>query len=315
MDSEDRASERKIFDHTADQPSALLDREITQHGFLHVDGGPAELESNSLGFARIAAPPVDRSPAVSASRPGNALYLASIAVIAIAIAGIFFDAGYSLLQPSSPGPISSLNEPRAPQQHRAADRELGHRPSPAPSSSVAAELVAVPLAPAAPLPVAGHIAPPADGAPQKANEAGRANEDHSVTEPPARSGSAARPAHQATEPAVSVKAPITANLPDQPGPKPSLSEAEIADLLKHGDAFLSIGDLTSARLFYERAATAGDSRAALRLGATFDPDFLERAGLRNVKGDPATARSWYSRALDLGAPEASRPLNSLNNKQ
>jgi len=51
------------------------------------------------------------------------------------------------------------------------------------------------------------------------------------------------------------------------------------------------------------------------LGATFDPAFLGLAGLRNVQGDAAEARSWYSRALDLGAAEAKRQLNSLETKQ
>jgi TPR repeat protein len=86
-------------------------------------------------------------------------------------------------------------------------------------------------------------------------------------------------------------------------------------LLEHGDALVQIGDIASARLFYERAATAGNGRAALRLGATFDPAFLERAGLHNLKGDAAAARSWYGRALDLGTAEAKQQLNSLENRQ
>jgi hypothetical protein len=56
--------------------------------------------------------------------------------------------------------------------------------------------------------------------------------------------------------------------------------AEIAELLARGDSFVVIGDLASARVFYERAASAGDGRAALRMGTTFDPAFLRRTGLR-----------------------------------
>jgi len=77
-----------------------------------------------------------------------------------------------------------------------------------------------------------------------------------------------------------------------------LAAAEISELLTQGDARLQIGDVTSARLFYERAADARDGRGAMRLGATFDPTFLQRAGLRNMRGDPAEAQFWYSRALD-----------------
>jgi hypothetical protein len=46
-----------------------------------------------------------------------------------------------------------------------------------------------------------------------------------------------------------------------------LSVREISELSEHGDALLRTGDIASARLFYKRAAAAGDGRAALRLGA------------------------------------------------
>jgi TPR repeat protein len=82
-----------------------------------------------------------------------------------------------------------------------------------------------------------------------------------------------------------------------------------------GDAFLHAGDIASARLFYERAAGAGDGQAALRMGATFDPAFLDRADPRAARGDPAEARVWYERARDLGEVEAERWLKSLGTKQ
>jgi hypothetical protein len=311
VDGEDKVSERKVFDHTSDRSLALLDTELTQYGISGLNGRPSAPDHHPLVLPKVAVSPADRSLAVSASRPGNALYLASITVIATAIAGIFFGAGYSLLAPSARGLVSSSNQPLAAPRLHVTEREAERGPLSATSSSVAAALPAVSLTPA--VPVAGHAAAPADEAAQKASETARTQEDRQVTEASARLGPSAAPAHEA--PAASVKAPITASAPDLPVPKPGLSAAEIAHLLKHGDDFLSIGDLASARLFYERAATAGDGRAALRLGATFDPDFLERAGLRNVKGDPAVAQSWYSRALDFGAPEARRQLNFLNSKQ
>jgi TPR repeat protein len=74
--------------------------------------------------------------------------------------------------------------------------------------------------------------------------------------------------------------------------------------LARGDSLLGVGDVTSARLFYERGADAGDGQAALRLGETYDPSFLERARLRAVRGDPAAAVFWYRRARNLGGAEA-----------
>ena len=96
---------------------------------------------------------------------------------------------------------------------------------------------------------------------------------------------------------------------------PGLSATEIGELLEHGDSLLRTGDVVSARLFYERAAAAGDGRAALRAGATFDPVFLRLAGLGNVQADPAEARSWYRRAVDLGVADAKRQLDNLPSTQ
>jgi hypothetical protein len=95
---------------------------------------------------------------------------------------------------------------------------------------------------------------------------------------------------------------------------PHLSTEEIAEFLARGDTLLLRGDAASARLFYERAANAGDGRAALRMGGTFDPALLGWDVLRGVRGDPAQARLWYQRARDLGEPEAERRLKSFETK-
>ena len=94
----------------------------------------------------------------------------------------------------------------------------------------------------------------------------------------------------------------------------ALSATDISLLLTRGDKSLSSGDLASARLYYGRAANAGDGQAALRLGETFDPVFLERAHLRGARGDLTAALSWYRRARDMGIGEAEVLLNSLEAK-
>src|SRR5207237_367914 len=80
-----------------------------------------------------------------------------------------------------------------------------------------------------------------------------------------------------------------------------LTSEHITTLLNRGDGFLSMADIDAARLSYERAAGAGNSEAAIRLGATFDPEFLTRSGLRNIPGDVSAAKYWYRRARDLQA--------------
>ncbi len=110
---------------------------------------------------------------------------------------------------------------------------------------------------------------------------------------------------------------MTASTPKISPDQSRLAAAEIAALLARGDSLLGVGDIASARLLYERAADAGDGRAALRLGATYDPGFLgllNRVHLPQAYGDAAQALSWYRRASDLGESEAERWIEGLETK-
>ena len=129
-----------------------------------------------------------------------------------------------------------------------------------------------------------------------------------AAEPAATSPSASPPLAVPAQPlGVPQAAPPTAPLPAAELPLGRrLSPAEIAVLVARGDGFLSAGDIASARPFYERAADAGDGPAALRLGATFDPAFLGRVGVRGIPGDPDQASSWYRRARELGGAAGER---------
>jgi hypothetical protein len=114
-------------------------------------------------------------------------------------------------------------------------------------------------------------------------------------------------------------APKAASRPASPPPAPPstdqlLSSTEVAALVNRGDGFLGTGDIASARLFYERAADAGNGSAALRLGATFDPGFLSRAVIRGTPGDPVQAAFWYRRARDLGDAAAAERLKGLDQR-
>jgi hypothetical protein len=99
-----------------------------------------------------------------------------------------------------------------------------------------------------------------------------------------------------------------------PTTSPRLSTEEMATLLARGDSLLSVGDVASARLFYERVADAGGGLAAIRLGETFDQFFLDRVRLRGVRGDPGAALFWYRRARDLGATDAEVLMKALEAK-
>jgi TPR repeat protein len=96
---------------------------------------------------------------------------------------------------------------------------------------------------------------------------------------------------------------------------PDSSGAEIAGLLARGDWLFATGNVASARLHYERAADAGEARAAVRLGETFDPVYLDYPHLHGLQGDPGAAVFWYRRARDLGATAVASRLKRLEAKE
>lgn len=87
-----------------------------------------------------------------------------------------------------------------------------------------------------------------------------------------------------------------------------------AGLIERGDQFFGTRDVVSARLFFQRAADAGDGRGALHMGMTFDPAFLGRSGLNWVQADPAQAISWYRRASALGNNEAANLIRDIKKR-
>src|SRR5439155_729987 len=74
-------------------------------------------------------------------------------------------------------------------------------------------------------------------------------------------------------------ATIAAPAPEPIKPAPTISAMEIATLVSRGEALLARSDVSSARLFFARAALAGDAQAATRLAVTYDPDFIAQAHL------------------------------------
>jgi hypothetical protein len=277
-----------------------------------------------------------RQFAVSALSVGNLLYLTSLGLVAAAIIGVFFSTGFLLLEPPAGGTLSGSAtrntgsgvqslvygfSPLSESDHQPANGRPGpavvKTPTPGSGDQTSSSVLPPPPRPAAD-----------EKPPQEKNEMAQSSAELLVATPPPPISAKDIPTHQeaqAGSPASKVAhrapaeapdpAPSSLAAPSPAVPNTSLSTAEVTELLAHGDALLHTGDIASARLFYERAAAAGDGRAALRLGATFDPAFLGSAGLRNVQGDAAEARSWYSRALDLGAAEAKRQLNSIETKQ
>ena len=246
--------------------------------------------------------PGNPTPGAGSSSPGRhggprrhfaavgAVALASIAIFLLIHAGAIF----LLIHPPADKAVSI----GTPAREDAATRpEMTSTPAPSEPAALATENAPSP-APTAGAPFAA--ANPTDTAP--ASAAISIGPAPSATTAPAASLSANE--HSAGTP----EAPTTGL------PETRLSAADAAALLARGDVLFSKGDVVAARLFYERAAYAGEGQAALRLGETFDPAFLDQARLRGARGDLSTALSWYRRARDLGVAEAEILLKSLETK-
>ena len=74
---------------------------------------------------------------------------------------------------------------------------------------------------------------------------------------------------------------------------------------------IDVGYFAGARAYFRRAAEAGSGEAALQLGATYDPEFIDRIGAHGIKADLNEARAWYERAKQLGVESAEEKLRAL----
>ena len=106
-------------------------------------------------------------------------------------------------------------------------------------------------------------------------------------------------------------------VPEPPKPPPAAAQVvpaphlDLGLLLSRGDAMLALGDISAARLFYERAAALGSAGAATALGNTYDAAFLASIQAKGIVPDQAAAIAWYRKAASLGDTEAVRQLQRL----
>jgi hypothetical protein len=96
-----------------------------------------------------------------------------------------------------------------------------------------------------------------------------------------------------------------------PGATLAIPIDEARRLCAEGLVAFAKGDIATARAFFVSAAAAGDARALVALGDTFDPATLIRLGVVGLKGDEAKARDYYARAVTAGAPGARERIAAL----
>ncbi len=105
-------------------------------------------------------------------------------------------------------------------------------------------------------------------------------------------------------------APTSASAPPPPLPRPDASA--IAARMKIGADLMAAGDLTAARMIFERVAEAGEAAGAFALAETYDPTVLRKLRLRGgITPDRALARRWYEKARDMGSSAAPERIARL----
>lgn len=134
--------------------------------------------------------------------------------------------------------------------------------------------------------------------------------------PPDKPSVTANPSLQAAPTAGAAPAPEVAVANQKTGPNIStmpersptvLAPGMVAMLLRRGDAVLALGDVSTARRFYERTIPAGSALGARGMARTYDPAFLDRG---NPAADPSAAAAWYDRAARLEGRSASHEANA-----
>jgi hypothetical protein len=108
-----------------------------------------------------------------------------------------------------------------------------------------------------------------------------------------------------------VAVPVVVPPPPLRAPSRTLDNDEITILYKRSQDLITQGDIAGGRLLLTRAAEAGDARAALALGATYDVSVLGKLAVLGVVADAAKAKAWYAKAAELGSGEAVKRLEVL----
>ncbi|MFC3126045.1 hypothetical protein ACFOD4_13335 [Pseudoroseomonas globiformis] len=127
---------------------------------------------------------------------------------------------------------------------------------------------------------------------------------------------------QPSQPAAVDPAPASRPIPPAaPPPRPEAAQPtapggpdRLAPVLRRADEMLALHDISAARRLYTYAAEAGSGRAAVALGQTYDPAFLDRIGARGMRPDPELAARWYRRAAELGEAQAASALSRLEGR-
>ena len=121
--------------------------------------------------------------------------------------------------------------------------------------------------------------------------------------------SAALPADAGLAAAPMLAAPVLA-APPLATPAQSRQMAEF--FATRGDEMLAQKNLSAARKFYAFAVQGGSSRAAYALARSYEPNARSQTAGADMASDLTMARSWYTKAAELGSEKAKARLQTLS---
>ncbi len=150
-------------------------------------------------------------------------------------------------------------------------------------------------------PIVEQVAQPAGGLVPPAHAAVPPNNGFAATDDQVSDQTAVQPAALAPTPEAPAPAPPTVREDDP----------QTLKLVARADQLLELGDLAAARLLYQAAADAGSVDAALHVGRTYDPIFLEVSGLFGARPDPGKALGWYETAREGRHADAAKFITRL----
>lgn len=167
--------------------------------------------------------------------------------------------------------------------------------SPSPPLQTEAQPDAQPSAQPLTGPVPGDLEDAAAEAPPEASTETAAGEDGNGAEPDV--------------------APRPVQTPDPASEAPAKATGlDIEKLMARGTSFLEAGDLVSARGFFKLAAGRGSGNAAMLVGVTYDPGYLELVNVVGLRPNPEQAAAWYLKAIELDNEEAESRLRALKRR-
>jgi hypothetical protein len=87
----------------------------------------------------------------------------------------------------------------------------------------------------------------------------------------------------------------------------------ISDLLRRGNEKLALGDILSARLYFERAGAAGSEDGEMGAARTYDPAYLATIDAPGLQANVKRAIDWYRLAATThGNHIAQQRIDALN---